>query len=183
MPQKLSERPEELVRQYLADNIRPSEIENYNPQQTDETASDFLPITNNWNKWGDTYPIIYVSEDESPTVPNSGNTGFNGMQGDGSGVNAYSIKNVSVSCQAVELENSSGYRNGVAADDLAYTLYQECYHQFQNNVTTAISEALHNGLTPPDGIQTRNSEETDSGSTLSWIQRTGTCQVGVINTP
>lgn len=183
MPQKLSERPEELVRQWLSDNIRPSEVQGYDPQQTDETASDFMPVTTSWNKWGDVYPIIYVGEDDSPTVPNSGNTGFNGMQGDGSGPNAYSIKNITVSCQAVELENNSAYRNGVEADDLAYQLYQECYTLLQNNATTAISEALHNGLTPPDGIQNQNTEETSSGSTLRWIQRTGTCQVGTINTP
>jgi len=183
MPSQLSERPEELVRQYLTDNIVPGNIEGYDPNQTDETASDFMPVTSSWNKWGDTYPIIFVGEEDSPTVPNSGNTGFNGIQGDGSGPNSYSIKNITVSCQAVELGNSSAYRNSVEADDLAYTLYQECHRLFQNNATTAISEALHSGLTPPDGIQTRNSEETDSGSTLNWIQRTGTCQVGVLNTP
>lgn len=181
MPQKLSEPPEELLRQFLTDNIRPTEIEGYDPTQTDETASDFLPVTSSWNKFGDTYPIIFVGEQNGPTVPNSGETGFNGLQGDGSGPNIYNIKNVTVSCQAVELENSSAYRNGVSASALAYTLYQECLHQIQNNSETAISEAVFVGMTP--STQTKNSEETDSGSTLQWIQRQGTAYIGVINEP
>ena len=86
-----------------------------------------------------------------------------------------------MSCQAVELENSSAYLNSVDANDLVHTLYQEVHHQIQNNPTTAISEALHSGLTPP--TFTKSAEETDSGSTLTWFQAQGTAQVGVINTP
>lgn len=181
MPQKLSERPEEKIRQFLTDNIIPSNVEGYDPEQTDETDSTFMPVTSSWNKWGDTYPIIVVQETDGPTVPNSGTTNYNGIQADGSGPNQYTVYNITVSCQAVELEDSSAYRNGIAADDLTDTLYQECHSKIQNNATTAISEALFVGMTPP--TQTRNSEETDSGSTLTWIQRQGSVNMGVIDTP
>lgn len=183
MPSQLSERPEELIRQWLTDNIRPGNIQGYDPTLTDETDSAWMPVTSSWNKFGDTYPKIVVTESNSPTVPNSGNTGFNGLQSDGSGPNAYTIPNITLSCQAVELEDSSAYLNGVAADDLAYQLYQECHDLLQNNVISAINEALYTSLTPPDGTQTRNSEETDSGSTLNWIQRQGQVQMGYINEP
>lgn len=181
MPQKLSERPEELLRQFLTDNLTPSEMQGYDPQQTDETATDFMPVTSSWNKWGDVYPIIAVTEQDGPTIPNSGTTNFNGLQGDGSGPNQYTVYNITVSCQAVELENSGSYRNSTSADDLVDDLYQEVHATIQNNATTAISEALFVGLTPP--TQTRSSEEADSGSTLNWIQRQGTCAMGVINEP
>lgn len=178
MPQKLSERPEELVRQFLVDNIDSTAVEGYDPQQTDSTQSDFLPVTNDWSDWGDYYPVIVVQETDGPTVPNSGNTNFNGQQGNGSGPNQYNVKNITLSCQAVE---GQSYRNSVEPEDLTYTLYQECHHQIQNNATTAISEALFIGVTP--STQTRSSSETDSGSTETWIQRQGTITMGVLNTP
>lgn len=181
MPSKLSERPEEQLRQFLTDNLRTSEIQGYDPNQTDETASDFMPVTSSWNKWGDTYPIVVVSEDDGPTVPNSGNTGYNGLQGNGSGVNQFAVYNITVSCQAVELEHNSSYRNSTQADDLVDDLYQECHHQIQNNAGSAISDAIYVGLTPP--TQTRSSTETDAGSTLTWIQRQGTAFMGVVDEP
>jgi len=181
MPTKLSKRPEQLVRDFLAEAIRPSEIHGYDPQQTDQTANDWLPITTNWSKYGDTYPVIVVTETEGPSLPNSGTTNFNGQQGDGSGPNQYTVFNVTVSTQAVELENDSAYLDGVEADDLTHDLYQECRNRIQNNATTAVDEALATGLTP--GTQTRSSEETDSGSTLTWIQRQGSCNTNVLLTP
>jgi len=178
MPSKLSGPPEEQVRQYLADTLRPTEIEGYDPQQTDQTATDFLPVTNDWSYRGDYYPIIFVGEQESPTVPNSGQTGYNGLQSDGSGPNITNRKNITVSCQAVQ---GGAYLNQVDADDLVYTLYQEVKHQIQNNPASAISDALYLGITP--STQTRSSDETDSGSTENWVQRAGTIYMGVIDEP
>jgi len=181
MPQKLSDRPEQLVRDFLADNLRPSEIEGYDPQQTNPDASDFLPVTTDWSTRGDYYPIISVIETDGPSVPNSGNTNYNGLQGNGSGPNQYAIYPVTVSCQAAEIDGSGGYRNGVDAATIIYKLYQECHHQIQNNTETAINEAQFAGMTP--STVTRSNEETDSGSTLEWYQRQGTVNVGVINEP
>jgi len=181
MPQKLSDRPEQLVRDFIADTLRPSEIEGYDPQQTDPTANDFLPVTTDWSTRGDYYPIISIIETDGPTVPNSGNTGYNGLQGNGSGPNQYTIYNVTLSCQAVEIDGSGGYLNGVDAATIVFELYQECHHQVQNNVETAVSEAQFAGMTPP--TVTRSNEETDSGSTLEWIQRQGTVNVGIIDEP
>jgi len=176
MPSKLSERPEELVRQYLTDNLTPSEMQGYNPQQTDPTASDFLPVTTNWSDWGDTYPKIVVTEREGPQIPNSGSTNANGMGPNGT--NQYSVHNVTLSCQAVEGES---YRNGVEAEDLVHDLYSEVHSTLQN-APDAIGEALWTGLpTPP--TTTTSQDETDSGSTVTWIQRQGTVPVGVLYTP
>jgi hypothetical protein len=73
------------------------------------------------------------------------------------------------------------YLNGVSAQDLVYDLYQECHYQIQNNVTTAVSEALFVGMTP--ATVTRSTDEPDSGDTITWVQRSGTINLGVINEP
>lgn len=179
MPQALDGRAEEKVRQFLSDSIRSTEIQGYDPQQTDPKASDFLPITNDWSDYGDAYPIIVVQETDGPTVPNSGNTNANGMKPTGEGLNQTAVYNVTVSCQAVQMEGQGTYRNGTEYDDLVEDLYAECFYQFQNT-RQAVNGSLWTGMLPPP-TQTRSTEETDSGSTITWIQRTGSVPVGVIN--
>jgi len=185
MVTKLSGPIEEQVRQYITDNIRPGEIEGYDPTQTDFTADDHLPVTSDYSRWGDVYPAVFVREGDdagSPSVPNSGNTGFNGLQGDGSGVNQYTIYNVLVSVQAVKpAEDVDVYLNKVSAENLVFDIYQEIHQQVQQNAEDALSEALFTGITPPS--VTRSNDSTDSGSTATWIQRQGTITVGVINEP
>jgi hypothetical protein len=156
-------------------------MQSYDPQQTDTSQSDFLPVTRDWSTFGDTYPIIVVQETDGPTLPNSGNTNYNGLQGDGSGPNQYTIYPINVSVQAVELEGTGSYLNGTSAREIIHDIYQEVHHQIQNNVGDAIGEALFVGMTP--ATVTRNTEETTSGSTLEWYQRAGTINMGVINEP
>jgi len=181
MPTQLSEPIEEKVRQYFVDNIRTGEIEGYDPTQTDESASDFLPITADWSMRGDYYPIISVRETDGPTIPNSGNTNFNGMQGDGSGPNQYYIQPVTVSAQAVQVPSGGGYRNSTDAKKIVRELYDEAHHQIQTNIGAIDSEIEFAGMTPP--TTTRSTEETDSGNTITRIQKQGVCNVGVIDEP
>jgi len=181
MPQKLSERPEELVRQFLVESLRPAEMEGYDPQQTDETATDFLSITSDWSFQGDYYPIISVRETDSPVIPNSGERNYNSIQGDGSGPNQFSVTPVTLSVQAVQAADGMGYRNATSARDITFKIYQECHHQVQNNTTEAISEATFIGMTPP--TVTRSNTEANGGSTTTWIQQQGTIDIGVIDTP
>lgn len=185
MPTKLTEPIEEQVRQFVTDNIRPAEVEGYDPTQTNIDADDHLPVSSDYSRWGDAYPAVFVREGDgagSPQVPNSGNTGYNGLQGDGSGLNQYTIYNVSVSVQAVKpAEDMDMYLNGVNAEDLVFEIYQEIHQQVQENVTTALDDAIFAGMTPP--TVTRSNDESDSGSTATWIQRAGTVNVGVLNTP
>lgn len=178
MPSKLSERPEELVRNFLASNLRPGEMQGYDPQQTDTTATDFLPVTSDWSFRGDYYPIISVRETDGPTLPNSGNTNYNGLQGNGSGPNQYTIYPLNISVQAVQ---EGAYLNGTSAQDLVHDIYQECHHQIQNTTETAVSEALFVGMTP--ATVTRSTDEPDAGDTITWVQRQGTINMGVINEP
>jgi len=88
---------------------------------------------------------------------------------------------VNISVQAVQSPNGGGYRNGTSARDITFTIYQECNDRIQNNVTTAISEALFAGMTPP--TVTRSNTEANGGSTTTWIQQAGTINLGVLNTP
>lgn len=178
MPQALDSRAEEKVRQFLVDAIRPAQVQGYDPQETDPTASDFLPITNDWSDFGDTYPLIVVQETDGPTVPNSGTTNANGLKPTG-GLNQMAVYNVTVSCQAVQMNGQGAYRNNTDFDDLVEELYAECFYQFQNT-RQAVNGSLWTGLLPPP-TQTRNQEETDSGSTITFVQRQGSVPVGVIN--
>jgi len=181
MPPELSERPEELIRQFLTDNIRPAEIEGYDPTTTNTDASDFLPITNSWSRFGDHYPVIVTRETNGPTVPNSGETNFQSVGQNGP--NQFVVYNVTVSCQAVESRDVDVpvYRNQTRSAELVKELYDECRTQVQQNAADGVSEATFIGMTP--ATQTRSSEERDSGSTLEFVQRQGTVSMGVLNTP
>lgn len=173
MVQKLTERLEEQVRQFVVDNARSSEIEGYDPNQTDSTQDDFLPVTCDWSNFGDYYPIIVVQQTDGPVIPGSGNTNSNGNQGDGSGVNQFAVHPITVSVQAVQ---GGSYRNSVDYDDLVQTIYSEV--RFQLKDVDAITEAIYTGeLTPPTSL--RDNRETDSGSTETFYQQQGTVPVGV----
>jgi len=177
MPTKLSEPLEDQVRKYIVNNITPSEIQGYDPTQTDTTSSDFILVSSDNDDYGDYYPLIWVSEgDNGPTIPNSGDTNINGLQGDGSGPNQTAVKDVTVAVQAVQ---NGPYLNDTAYDQLVFEIYAELQSVFTN--TTAISDSLTTGrLTPP--TITRSSDQQDS-STESWIQRSGTVPITTIYTP
>jgi len=178
MPSKLSERPEELVRQFLVDNLRVSELGGYDPQQTDTTATDFLPVTSDWSFRGDYYPIISVREDDGPTIPNSGNTNYNSLQGDGSGPNQFAVYPITISCQAVQ---EGAYLTGVNAQNLVKDLYSECKDRVQNNAGKDLGGGQLLGMTPP--TVTRSTDEPDSSDTITWVQRQGTIRFSVVDEP
>jgi len=178
MPQTLSESVEDKVRQYVVQNLASSDIEGYDPQQSDTTASDYILITSDNDQYGDYYPLIFISEQDGPTIPDSGNTNFNGIQGDGSGANTYSVYNVTIQVQAVE---NGPYLNNTSYDDLVFTIYQALRSLFGGPITLDSETLWTGGLTP--GTQTRSSDENDSGSTDTWVQRAGTLPVGVQYTP
>jgi len=177
MPQKLSEPIEDQVRKYIVNNITPSNIEGYDPKQTDTTQQDFILVTSDNDDWGDYYPLIYVSEQDGPTVPNSGNTNANGLDGSGRGINQTTVFPVTISVQTLE---NGPYLNDVDYDELAFTIYEEIHSLFNGN--QQLTDSLWVGrLTPP--TQTRSNDEPDSASTDTWTQRQGTLPVGVIYTP
>lgn len=177
MPTKLSEPSEELFRQFIIDNTRSSEMQGYDPKQTDTTAADFLPVTKDWSEFGDYYPIVVV-QPAGPTILGGGETGFTGVQGDGSGPNQYTLENVTVSVQATD---DTTYRNSTDARPLIQDIYAEIHHQVQNNVTSAISEAQWATTSP--GTTTTSQQETDSGSTVTWLQKQGQMGFAWLNEP
>lgn len=181
MPEKLSEPIEARIRDFLEANIRPSEVYGYDPDQTwspSNQPDDALIVTTNWDDNGDYYPIVVVNQTDAPVLPNSGETNYNGLQGDGSGPNQYQINPITVSCQAVE---GRDYLNGVDPQTLAYALYQECHHQIQNNVTAVDGQYLFAGMTPP--TPTKSNTEENGTSTDTWFQYQGSVDVGYIDTP
>lgn len=171
------------MRQYLSDNLRSGQMQGYDPQQDDPSASDFLPVTSEWTR-GDYYPMIVVQETEGPTIPNSGVTNFNGLDGTGAGPTQTSNKAITVSVQAVGERTASGlYRNGATASEIIHDIYWECHHQVQQSVGKKLgsSDLILHGMTPP--TKTRNPEETDGGSTRVWTQNQGTVETQFIDEP
>jgi len=182
MPQQLSQRPEESIRQFLVDNIRSAQIQGYDPQQTNPSATDYLPITSDYSRWGETFPMVWVGEQSEATTPGGGESGYNSMQGDGSGPNFYEIHSITVSVQTTETENGSGYLNQTDYDTLAFQIYQEIKQQVQNNAnaeTTALDPFTFVGITP----STPTREATEEGDTAAFYQEQ--CQIfaGVLDTP
>lgn len=178
MPQKLTERPEEKFRQFIVDTIDPVDIHGYDPTQTDPTETDFIPVTSDWSSRGEHYPLIYIGEDSGPSVPNSGNTNSNGLQGDGSGINQTAVHTITISVQVTE---GGAYLNGVDYDVLAQDIYTEIRHELQKAAPDAVSEGLYTGIPTPPTF-TRDPGETDS-STEGWMQAQGTVPYGVLYEP
>lgn len=179
MPQELSERPEELIRQWLVDNLESSQMHGYDPQQTNPSATDFIPVTSDWSNRGNFYPLIYIGENDGPTIPNSGNTNSNGLQGDGSGVNQTATHTITLSVQVME---GGAYLDGTEFDNLAQDIYSHIHSKLQTAAPKTISEGLFTGVpTPP--TPTRNQEQNENGSTETWYQLQGQIPFGVIYTP
>jgi len=149
----------------------------YDPKQTDTTETDYIPVTSQYNKWGETFPMVWVGEQDGPVLPNSGETNYNSLQGNGDGPNQQATHNVTVSVQVTE---GGAYLNGVRYDDLAQDIYSEIRYQIQKE-TKLNSELLFlGGLTPPTPTR---SPTDDDGDTYGWMQYQGTVPLGVIYTP
>jgi hypothetical protein len=178
MPAQLSEPVEDQVRKYIIQNISPSEIGGYDPSQTDTTQDDFILITSDNDDYGDYYPLIYVSQsDNGPIIPNSGNTNVNGISGSGNGGNQYSVQNVTISVQAVE---NGPYLNSADYDDLVSDIYAGLHDLLDGFIQLEQGVWMYR-LTPP--TQTRSSDETDSGSTDTWVQHQGSVPIHIQYTP
>jgi len=178
MPQQLSERPEETIRQYLTTAVRPSEIEGYDPRQTDTQANDYLPFTTDYSRWGETYPMVWFGEEDSPTVPGGGESGYSSISGSGAGPNIYEIHNITVSVQTLESDNGAGYLNSTEYDTLAFEIYQEIKHQIQNNATD-LDPFSFIGITPSTPLRDAG-EESD---TTTFYQEQATIYAGFLDTP
>jgi len=178
MPQKLSEPIEDQIREYVVNNIQPSEIQGYDPTQNDTTASDFILVTSDNDNYGDYYPLIFVSNNQDATVPGGGETNITSVQGDGSGNNQNAQYGVTIQCQAVE---NGPYLNNTAYDQLAFELYQEVKYQIAQADASDFNDFQYVGQLPPSPNE-RSSDEQDS-STETWIQYAGTFPVGVIFNP
>jgi len=86
MPKTLSKNPDQTVVDLLVNNWGNPSVDDggYVANPSDPTASDALVITTNWAGFGDTFPVISLTNTD-PTVPGGGDTQVTGIQGDGSG--------------------------------------------------------------------------------------------------
>jgi len=178
MPPKLSAPIEDQLREYIVNNIRPSEIEGYDPTQSDTTASDFILVTSDNDNYGDYYPLIYISNNAGTSVPGGGDTNITSIQGDGSGNNQRAQYTPTIQCQAVE---NGPYRNDTAYNQLAFELYQEVKFQLKEASASDFTDFSSVGELEPADID-RSSDEQDS-STETWAQYAGTVPIEVQFTP
>lgn len=178
MPEKLTTQPIEKIRQFIISEARPSEMSGYDPTQTDSQQTDFLPVTKDYSRRGDYYPIILCTQAGGPVIPNSGETNYNGIQGDGSGPNQQANHQVQV---AVITSQDGAYLSGVDYYTLAHNIYSEIKYQIQGETKGDSETLFQGGLTPP--TETRSNTEGNGGSTSTWYQLSGTVPVGVLYTP
>lgn len=172
MPTTLSENPEEIVRQLLVDEWGVSSVPTggYDASQTDPTATDFLPITTNWAGFGDTYPIISVTNND-PTVPGGGQTGITGIQGNGSGPNQHRLETMVITVMA---ERGTDYQ-GEDAHTIVNTLYDHVHQIVWGNIHAPNHSDVHGFYVTP-GTHTTGSDDSTtteqySGSvTLDWLK-------------
>jgi len=179
MPQKLTTQPIEKIRRFILNNARKAEMEGYDPNQNDSQQTDYLPVTKDWSRRGGYYPIVLVTQAGGPVIPNSGETNYNGMQGDGSGPNQQANHQV----QVTVVTSQDGAYLGTDTDyyDIAHTIYSEIKFQIQEETKGDSETLFQGGLTPP--TITRSNEESDSGSTSTWYQLAGTVPVGIMYEP
>ena len=178
MPAKLTTPIEDQVREYLVQNLRPAEIEGYDPTQSDTTAQDFILVTSDNDNYGDYYPLIYISNNAGTSVIGGGETNVSSLQGDGTGNNQNAQYSLTIQCQAVE---NGPYLNDTPYDELAFTLFQEVKYQLNQATKSDFDGFSYIGNITPAPIE-RSSDEQDS-STETWAQYAGTLPVGVIFTP
>ena len=178
MPPKLSEPIEDQIRDYVVSEIDPTEIQGYDPTQSDTTASDFILVTSDNDNYGDYYPLIFVSNNEDGTVPGGGETNITSIQGDGSGNNQRAQYTVTIQCQAVE---NGPYLNDTDYDQLAFELFQEVKLRIKEADESDFNDFSSVGELTPSPID-RSSDEQDS-STETWVQYSGTVPITVEYTP
>lgn len=170
MPTQLSENPEEKVRQLLTDEWDNTNTAGYDPTITDPTNSNFLPISTNWNS-GDIYPIITVTNND-PTVPGGGETGFQSVQGDGSGPNQQRFENMLVTIQAAE---DTEYNSSLTAHEVCQTLSAEIDRIIIDNVNAPTDSDVCNYFPAPfthtiAGDSTPRTHQYQATITLNWIR-------------
>jgi hypothetical protein len=178
MPQKITEPIEDKIRKYLVDAIRPSEVEGLDPTIGDTTRLEFLLVTSDYDNYGDTYPLVFVSNNAGTSVIDGGETNISSIQGDGSGNNQNAQYSVTIQCQAVE---NGPLPNNVDYDVIAFQLFQEVKYQINQAETSDFTNLSYIGNLTPAPVE-RSSSEQDN-STESWSQFAGTVPVGVHYTP
>jgi len=173
-PKTLSESPEETVRQLLTDQWGTPSVDDggYDPTQTDTTASDFLVITTDWSGWGDTWPIISLTNTD-PTVPGGGDTQVTGIQGNGSGPNQRRLETMTMTVMASQTD--TGDYQGESAEDIVRILYEHAFQIIWNNQHASdFPEINRFSVTPgahttngPDSSQT---EQYSGNVTVDWLK-------------
>lgn len=178
MPGGLSDTADELVRDYLTNNLQPANIGGYDPDQSPTEGnypSNFLPITTDWSNEANHYPII-VCQPESSTVLGGGDTGYTSVQGDGSGVNQDTQENVLVSVQTLE---GSSYLSDRDAKETGRLIKNGVHALIQSNAASPPEGYVFSvepfGLTPDPGEEASNTD--------TWYQYQSTVTITYTNTP
>jgi len=174
MPKTLSKNPDQTVVDLLVNNWGDPSVDDggYVANPSDPTASDALVITTNWAGFGDTFPVISLTNTD-PTVPGGGDTQVTGVQGDGSGANQRRLENITMTVMAEEKDD--GDYQGEDADDLVRILYEHAFQIVWNN-RNAPNHAEITGFYPSPGTNTTTGEDSTltqqySGSvTVDWTK-------------
>ncbi len=173
-PKTLSETPEEIVRQLITDEWGTPDVPTggYDATQTDPDATDFLPVTTNWAGFGNTYPVISLTNND-PTVPGGGDTNVTGVQGDGSGPNQRRFETMTMTVMASERDD--GDYQGEDAHSIVKILYDHAFQVVWNN-QHAPNHSEINGFYPTPGTHTTPSDDSTTAEqysgavTVDWLK-------------
>jgi len=127
--QQLQTNASRIIRRLIYENWEPSRVEGYDVTQSDPSQDDFLPLTTDFYAFGDTYPSVTITNFAGLTQ-GGGETGYTGLQGDGSGLNKQQENNGLLTIQA---EDEETYLNGTDAEDILLILANHIEQIIQDN--------------------------------------------------
>jgi len=149
--QQLQTNASRIIRRLIYENWEPSRVEGYDVTQSDPSQDDFLPLTTDFYAFGDTYPSVNITNFAGLTQ-GGGETGYTGLQGDGSGLNKQQENNGLLTIQA---EDEETYLNGTDAEDILLILANHIEQIIQDNadgnLTDKNGNAIQFGARPYNG--------------------------------
>lgn len=141
MPSSLSERRDLKVRNLIYDNWNPSNTNGYDPS-LDTDKNLFVPVTTNWYAYGEHNPAITITNFNGNII-GGGESGWTGMQGDGSGVNQDRDETGRLT---IHIEHDQMY-NGLGAREQAKLFRDEISGIVQRNAS-GDGEVFNFSITP-----------------------------------
>jgi len=139
--QELPDTPTKIIRELIYQNWDATEVNQFDVTVTDPTDSAFIPLSDDWNAFGDVYPSIYITN-PSATVVGGGRSGYTGLNGATGALN----KEMDYSCLVtVQAEDETDY-NGEDGKEMLRLLSNHIQNIIQDNGDGNATDSLGNPI-------------------------------------